>query len=59
KASHKIDLIIALAMAALGATQIKESRAGRVYVDNGKPLMDHERDHLNVREPGKGHIYIG
>jgi len=60
KASHKIDLIIALAMAALGATQIKESKPGRVYIDSGEPLMDHERDALNAkREPGKGHVYIG
>ena len=60
KASHKIDLIIALAMAALGATQIKQSRPGRVYVDNGEPLMDWEKDVLNAkREPGKGHVYVG
>jgi phage terminase large subunit-like protein len=60
KASHKIDLIIALAMAALGATQIKQSRPGRVYVNKGEPLMDHEIDALNAkREPGKGHVYVG
>ncbi|MBA7615249.1 hypothetical protein ES703_22527 [subsurface metagenome] len=60
KASHKIDLIIALAMAALGATQIKQSRPGRVYVNKGEPLMDWEKDVLNAkREPGKGHVYVG
>ncbi|MBA7486599.1 hypothetical protein ES707_22160 [subsurface metagenome] len=60
KASHKIDLIIALAMAALAATQIKQSRPGRVYVDKGEPLMDWEKDVLNARrEPGKGHVYVG
>jgi len=32
KASHKIDLIIALAMAALGATEQKPKRKGRVYI---------------------------
>lgn len=32
KASHKIDLIIALAMAALGATELEAKRKGRVYI---------------------------
>ncbi|MBA7708787.1 hypothetical protein ES703_117691 [subsurface metagenome] len=32
KASHKIDLIIALAMAALGATEQKAKKKGRVYI---------------------------
>jgi len=32
KASHKIDLIIALAMAALGATELKPKRKGKVYI---------------------------
>ncbi|MBA7603817.1 hypothetical protein ES703_10935 [subsurface metagenome] len=54
------DRVISLGMAALGATQIKQSRAGRVYVNKGEPLMDHEIDALNARrEPGKGHVYIG
>jgi len=60
KASHKIDLIIALAEAVLGATQIKQSRPGRVYINKGEPLMDWEKDVLNARrEPGKGHVYVG
>jgi len=54
------DRVISLGMAALGATQIKEIRPGRVYVNKGEPLMDHEIDALNARrEPGKGHVYIG
>jgi len=32
KASHKIDLIIALAMAALGATEQKPTKKGKVYI---------------------------
>jgi len=32
KTSHKIDLIIALAMAALGATELKPRKKGRVYI---------------------------
>ncbi|MBA7677375.1 hypothetical protein ES703_85632 [subsurface metagenome] len=60
KASHKIDLIIALAMAALGATQIKESRPGRVYIGTGEPMLEVDQDYYNARrEPGKGHVYIG
>lgn len=35
RASHKIDLIIALAMAALGATELKAGRKGKVYFVGG------------------------
>ena len=60
KASHKIDLIIALAEAVLGATQIKQSRPGRVYIGTGEPMLEVDQDYYNARrEPGKGHVYIG
>jgi len=32
KASHKIDLIIAMSMAALGATELKPTKKGKVYI---------------------------
>ncbi|MBA7472785.1 hypothetical protein ES707_08117 [subsurface metagenome] len=32
KASHKIDLIIAMSMAALGATELKPTRKGKVWI---------------------------
>jgi len=57
--SGKIDAIIALAMACAGCIEKVQSRPGKVYVDNGEPLMDHEIDALSARrEPGKGHVYI-